>query len=45
MEEEIMEQEDYVPRPRWQVWAARAALVIFILGLILNYCNLFGAVG
>ena len=48
MEEEIMEQEvreeGYVPRPRWQVWAARLALVIFILGLIMYYCNIFGSV-
>ena len=48
MEEEIMEQEvqedGCVPRPRWRVWAARLALVIFILGLIMYYCNIFGAV-
>ena len=47
MEEEIMEQEvqeEYVPRPRWQVWGARIALVVFILGLIMYYCNIFGAV-
>ena len=48
MEEEIMEQEvqeePYVPRPRWQVWGARIALVVFILGLIMYYCNIFGAV-
>ena len=48
MEEEILEQEvpqeGYAPRPRWQVWAARIALVIFILGLIMYYCNIFGAV-
>ena len=48
MDEEIMEQEireePYVPRPQWQIWAARVALVIFILGLIMYYCNIFGAV-
>ena len=48
MEEELMEQqveeEGYEPRPRWQVWGARIALVIFILGLIMYYCNIFGAV-
>ena len=38
------EQEGYVPRPWWQVWGARIALVIFILGLIMYYCNIFGAV-
>ena len=33
------EQEGYVPRPAWQVWCARVALVIFILlviGQVLN---------
>ena len=48
MEEEIMEQEVqeecYTPRPKWQVWGARIALVVFILGLIMYYCNIFGAV-
>lgn len=39
-----MPEEEYVPRPRWQVWGARIALVVFILGLILYYCNIFGAV-
>ena len=37
-------QEGYQPRPVWQVWAARIALVVFILGLIMYYCNIFGAV-
>ena len=48
MEEETMQQEvqeeAYVPRPLWQVWGARIALVVFILGLIMYYCNIFGAV-
>ncbi len=48
MDEQILEQEmpeeGYKPRPAWQVWAARIALVIFILGLIMYYCNIFGAV-
>ena len=47
MEEEWMEQEvqheNYAPRPWWQVWGARIALVVFILGLIMYYCNIFGA--
>ena len=49
MDEEIMEQEvqteGYVPRPAWQVWGARIALVVFILGLIMYYCNIFGVAG
>ena len=33
-------KEGYVPRPWWQVWGARVALVLFILLLILYYVNL-----
>ena len=48
MDEQILEQEvqeeGYTPRPKWQVWAARVGLVIFFLGLIMYYCNIFGAV-
>lgn len=48
MDEQILEQEvqeeGYTPRPKWQVWAARVGLVIFILGLIMYYCNIYGAV-
>ena len=43
VQEEVVE-EGYVPRPWWQVWGARIALVVFILGLIMYYCNIFGAV-
>ena len=42
--EQQIQEEGYVPRPKWQVWAARIALVVFILGLIMYYCNIFGAV-
>ena len=48
MDEQNLQQnipeEEYVRRPAWQVWGARIALVIFILGLIMYYCNIFGAV-
>ena len=37
------EQEGYVPRPAWQVWAARAGLVIFILIVIAQILQLAGA--
>ena len=46
-EQQVFEHEPeqpYAPRPMWQVWGARVALVIFILGLIMYYCNIFGAV-
>ena len=48
MDERNTQQEEqnvsYVPRPWWQVWGARIALAVFVIGLILYYCNLFGAV-
>ncbi len=31
------EQPAYVPRPKWQVWAARVGLVLFILFVIYQY--------
>ena len=31
------EQPTYVPRPKWQVWAARVGLVLFILFVIYQY--------
>ena len=46
-EQDILQEvpeEGYTPRPLWQVWGARIALVVFILGLIMYYCNIFGAV-
>lgn len=39
-----VEEKPYKPRPKWQVWAARFALAVFLIGLVLYYCNLFGAV-
>ena len=36
------EQEGYVPRPMWQVWAARVGLVIFILIVIAQILQLAG---
>ena len=31
------QQEQYVPRPMWQVWLARIGLVLFILFVIYQY--------
>ena len=31
------EQEAYIPRPAWQVWAARVGLVLFILFVIYQF--------
>ena len=39
--EEKTVQEPYIPRPAWQVWAARIGLVVFILGVIAYYLNVF----
>ncbi len=45
MEEEIKEEltperEPYVPRPVWQVWGARVALVLFIAVVIFSYIQI-----
>lgn len=44
MEERIEkpEEEGYVPRPAWQVWAARIGLVIFIGFVILELITIAG---
>ena len=44
MDNEELEQqpqpEEYVPRPRWQVWLAQLALVVFIAFLIMYSVNI-----
>ena len=35
------EESPYEPRPKWQVWAARLGLVVFILFLVMFYIILF----
>ena len=47
MEEERVEMEEteqsvYQPRPAWQVWIARVAVVIVILGVLLYYWHIAG---
>jgi len=34
------QQPAYVPRPAWQVWAARIGLAVFLVFLILYYINI-----
>lgn len=34
------EKSAYVPRPQWQVWAARVGLVIMIICVILYYWHI-----
>ena len=41
MESAPLEETPYEPRPKWQVWAARLGLVVFVLFLILYYIILF----
>ena len=41
-EKKIQEQEEgYVPRPLWQVWAARIGLVLFLLFVVYQLLMLF----
>lgn len=34
------EQQPYTPRPKWQVWAARIGLVLFIAMIIMYYIHM-----
>ncbi len=40
MEENEEKQEGYVPRPAWQVWAARIGVVLFIALVIYQYIRI-----
>ena len=44
MEQEYPEQSEQqqspIPRPRWQVWLARVALIVFVAFLIMYYVNI-----
>ncbi len=40
-QEQDTPEQGYVPRPKWQVWAARIGLVLFLLVLVMYYINLF----
>lgn len=35
MDEQKTSREDYIPRPRWQVWLARIGLAVVAAGYIL----------
>ena len=42
-EENIQPQEQgYVPRPAWQVWAARIGLVIFLIFVAIQLMQIAG---
>ena len=34
------EQDEYIPRPRWQVWGARIALVFVLAAVALYYWSI-----
>ena len=36
------EQEGYIPRPAWQVWGARVALVLFLIFVIYQILTIAG---
>ena len=36
-EAQTLEKAGYQPRPKWQIWGARVALVVFIIIVILSY--------
>ena len=40
--EQTLEEETpkYVPRPAWQVWAARIGLVLFVFLILMYYWNI-----
>ena len=43
MEEQMMpeqEEQGYVERPKWQVWAARVAVVVMVVLIILYYISI-----
>ena len=35
-----LEQDEYIPRPRWQVWGARIGLVFMIVAVLLYYWSI-----
>ena len=37
---DISEKTGYSPRPAWQIWAARIALVLFLIVLFFYYRSL-----
>ena len=38
--EQSQEERGYTPRPAWQVWSARIALVLFIALILMYYVNM-----
>ena len=42
MENQQPEEQGYAPRPAWQVWAARVALVLFLLVVAYQVLSIAG---
>ena len=40
MPEEEVQEAVYVPRPAWQVWAARIGLAVFVALIVMYYINI-----
>lgn len=38
--DELEEQQPYVPRPKWQIWGARFLLVLFLVLIFMYYVNI-----
>ena len=39
--ESELQKEEYIPRPRWQVWGARIGLVFMLIAVALYYWSFF----
>ena len=39
--ESELQKDEYIPRPKWQVWGARVALVFVIIAVALYYWSFF----
>ena len=39
-ENQMPEEQGYMPRPAWQVWAARIGLAVFLIFLAMYYWNI-----
>ena len=39
--ESELQKEEYIPRPQWQVWGARVALVFVLIAVALYYWSFF----
>ena len=38
--ESELQKDEYIPRPRWQVWGARIALAFVVIAVVLYYWSI-----